>query len=355
MSRREQRRAGLRWALGLGVALAAAPGAHAVSHAALLHEANAAVKPRRRLHERERVMLALGTAMSLRVAHAEIDVAERALGAAVAAVQRVDAALSLFRDDSALVSLNRLGVLDPAPVELVRTLRAGLDLARETEGAFDPTIQPLWRTWFEAHLQQRVPSPRAIQAARRFLGWRDVSLGSARIALGARGRALTLNGIAQGVAADRAGAALREHGIAHALVDTGEWLAWGRAPDDGPWRLGVAAPGGGSGAPRALLARLQPDGRALACSADDRLTFTSDGSEHHILDPRTGHSPRALALVVIAAGSAARADALSKPVFLAGSVDAALARARRLGVDALAVDKTGRWGATAGMPLARMR
>ena len=100
-----------------------------------------------------------------------------------------------------------------------------------------------------------------------------------------------------------------------------------------------------------LLATLLADGCAVACSADDKLTFTADRREHHILDPRSGHSPRQLSMVVVAARSAAWADALSKPLFM-GSAEQALVMARRFGVDVLAVEKSGRWRSSAGLRLA---
>ena len=54
--------------------------------------------------------------------------------------------------------------------------------------------------------------------------------------------AITLNGIAQGFAANVIKARWQAMGIEHALINTGEWLALGRAQDDKGWQLGVANP-----------------------------------------------------------------------------------------------------------------
>ena len=54
--------------------------------------------------------------------------------------------------------------------------------------------------------------------------------------------AVTLNGIAQGYAADRVVAVLRDHGIAHALVDTGELRPVGQKAAGEPWTAGVQHP-----------------------------------------------------------------------------------------------------------------
>jgi thiamine biosynthesis lipoprotein len=333
------RRRALCWALGLG--------AWAATGSALAEERAAA------LHWHESASLALGTTIWLRVAHAEAELAERAVAAAMAAVMRVDAALSLFRPDSALSRLNHVGSLESPPPELRAALQLALHTARASGGTFDPTVQPLWSTWYEAHLAGRVPSARELAASRARAGWREIGVDPARIHLARPGMALTLNGIAQGFAADEARAVLRRHGVRHALLDTGEWMPMGRSENGDPWRLGVGRPGAAPAEFQTMapvLATLRADGRAVACSADDKLTFTADRREHHIIDPRTSHSPRQLAMVVVVASSAAWADALSKPLFM-GSAAQALAMARRFGVDVLAVEKGGRWRASAGMPL----
>jgi thiamine biosynthesis lipoprotein len=338
------RRRLLRCAWGLAALVPGLSPAAPRAHAAAQRELES-------LHWQDSALLALGTTVSLRVAHVDASRAQAALAAAVDAVQRVDAALSLVRPDSALVQLNREGRLRSAAAELRAALQIARQVSHVSGGAFDATIQPLWRTWYEAHLQGRVPAAAEITAAQRRLGWREVFVDAGgEVRLGRRGMALTLNGIAQGLAADLAGAALRRHGVRHALVDSGEWLPIGQAPGGSAWRLGVADPRSATapGRAAALLATLEADGRALACSADDRLGFVADHSEHHILDPRSGHSPRQLALVVVAARSAAWADALTKPLFMGGMAQA-LALAKWLGVDALVVDKAGRVAATAGL------
>lgn len=352
-----ERRRVLGWGLGLGASLPFAMSAQARDSAAALHWHEAAT-------------LALGTTVSVRVGHAAAEQAQRAAAAAMSAVAEVDAALSLFRADSALARLNRERELATPPPALIHALRWAQRAWRASGGRFDPSVQPLWRTWFETAQQGRQPTASEVARGRALLGFEQLALDAQHLRLPAPGMALTLNGIAQGVAADAARQALRQHGIQHALVDTGEWVAMGsapRAPMPGApvgdasarsaagdaWRLGIAAPAQQDNpVPSALLATLLADGRAVACSADDKLSFTPDRREHHVLDPRTGHSPRVLAMVVVAAPWAAWADAMTKPLMM-GTAAQALAWARRVGVDVLVVDKAGRWQASAGMRLVR--
>jgi FAD:protein FMN transferase len=158
--------------------------------------------------------------------------------------------------------------------------------------------------------------------------------------------AITLNGIAQGYAADLARERLRAHGIEHALLDTGEWAPLGHGPENLPWRLAVADPRQPAGAVQAVVV-LQAQGRSVATSSDAHTAFSADLRHHHIFDPRSGESPTQLASVTVAADSCALADALTKVMFMGGIPDA-LGLAQRWGVDVLAIDKAGRWQASPG-------
>jgi thiamine biosynthesis lipoprotein len=275
------------------------------------------------LHWRHRVLLGLGTTLNLRAAHADPGRAERALDLAVAEIRAIEASMSLFRPDSELQRLNRDGVLHRPGPHLLAVLREALTIARRSAGAFDPTVQPLWASFERARQAGRLPTPRELAAARALVDWQAVQVSDQRVRLHRPGMALTLNGIAQGHAADAAAAALRAHGIRHGLLDTGEFAVLGRNEQDRP---------------------------CIATSAAHRSAFSADLQHHHIFDPATGRSPTALRSVTVAATSGMRADALTKVMYIAGPDRiAALAQAWQVGV--LWVDGHGRWDATPDLRL----
>ena len=80
-----------------------------------------------------------------------------------------------------------------------------------------------------------------------------------------------------------------------------------------------------------------------------RLAPTS--RHHHLLDPRTGHSPTELSSVSIAAGSAMQADALSTAVFVMGAAAGFDLARETPGVDAMFVLKDGSVRLTPNFPL----
>lgn len=292
---------------------------------------------------RERALLGFGTTLWLRAGHADGAVADRALDAAVALLRHIERQMSLFDPNSALQRLNRDGVLAQPDPHLVAVLLQAQAVAARSGGAFDVTVQPLWATWQQAQAAGRRPTADALARARERVDWRRLQVSAHDIRFTRPGMALTLNGIAQGYAAEQARTLLRSHGITAALLDCGEWAPVGHAPDGQPWRLGLASPRDSA----RLLRTLAADGRGIAVSTDATLRFGADDRDHHILDPHTGRSPQHLSAVVVAAPSTTLADALTKVLFM-GTAEQALALARQWGVDAVTVDKAGRLQATPG-------
>ena len=329
------RRQYLQMALGLGMGL---PGRHA------------AARPAGALQWRERALLGFGTTLWLRAAHEDEQRVQAGLDAAVQAIRHVERQMSLFDENSALCQLNREGRLDVADPDLFGVLTLAQQVAAGSQGAFDVTMQPLWQTWESARQAGVLADGTSLRAARRLVDWRGLRIDARGVRLQRAGMAVSLNGIAQGYAADLARSRLQAAGIAHALLDTGEWSAWGNGPQATPWRLGVAEPAAPHLHPLGL--ELVNDGRAVATSSDAHSVFSTDRRHHHIIDPRSGYSPAVWASVTVVARSCALADALTKVFFMA-PLPQAMPLARRWGVDVLLVDKTGRWHASAGLPLRR--
>ncbi|MRX50478.1 thiamine biosynthesis protein ApbE [Paracoccus sp. S-4012] len=252
----------------------------ALSACALALPAQAAV-PRREWRG-----LALGADVVLRVEGAEAGRARAFFAEAARALRSVEDRFSLYRG-SDLRRLNAIGRLSRPPAEFRHLLTLARAVHDATGGAFDPTVQPLW----QAVREGRAPD-------RALLGFAAVSVSEAEVRLPRPGMALTLNGIAQGWAADRLAAVALRHGLGEVLIDTGEIVGTGR-----DWDAGIAAPDG------RMLRRLTLRDRALATSAPLGTRIGPEGDAPHILDPRGG-APR-WSLASVSAPSAALADALS--------------------------------------------
>jgi thiamine biosynthesis lipoprotein len=288
---------------------------------------------------------ALGTKVSLLVLHQDPELAQAALADALEEVQGVDRLMSLYRDDSQLVALNRDGELSQPDARLLEVLRFSRDLADRTEGAFDVTVQPLWLAFTQAKARGGLPAEDEIRALRAKVDWRGLEVTDEAVRL-RPGMSVTLNGVAQGYAADRALLAVRRHGVEHALLDAGEFDTLGRKADNKVWTLGVQDPRNAD----ALAARLAVDGRALATSGDYETYFTPDFVNHHIFDPATGHSPTQLSSTSVLAPNALQADGLSTAFMVLGAQRSLALAAALPGVDALLIGKDGQRWQTPGLP-----
>lgn len=225
--------------------------------------------------------------------------ADALIARAVAEISRLEGLFSLHQD-SELTRLNAAGHLaNPAP-EMLELLSISGAINARTNGAFDPTIQPLWALYAESIAAGHSPS--AAQIAARNTGWQHVRFSATEISFAKHDMALTLNGIAQGFIADKIAALFRAEGVANVLIDTGEIMALGFAPNGAAWPVTIANSGG-------QIAPLS--NAAIATSAPLGTILDDAGTVGHILDPRTGQAGGQWAQVSVTATSAALADGLS--------------------------------------------
>lgn len=267
---------------------------------------------------------AMGAEATLILNHPDPARAAAILRRVEAELRRLEGIFTLYRADSELSQLNRVGVLAAPSPELVEALRLAGTVHRATDGRFDPSVQPVWRAYATG------ADARALDAARGLIGFDRVHVGEDRIAL-PRGFELTLNGIAQGCIADRVADMLRAEGAVNTLVNMGEISAIGGRSAADPWRVGLS--GGGE---------VELADRALAVTEAAGFTFDAAGRLPHLIDPTSG-APRAeWRRVVAVAPRAGLADALSTGLALAPAPAIRAALAALPGVQVRALDARGR-------------
>lgn len=253
-----------------------------------------------------RTFRAMGTDVELIV---DAKAADRALAAAAAEFERLEAILSRFRESSELTQLNEQGSIDASP-DLQRIVALALDARTRTGGRFDPTVHDAVvsagydRTFAEvapdtpAHAGPAVPARGAVH------------VDGGRITLGA-GVRIDLGGIGKGYAAERAAAVLAAAGPC--LVNAGGDIA----TRGGVWPVGVET--------NTTTMTLELSGGALATSGRDRRTWRRAGRTlHHVIDPRTGAPAETDVLrVTVVAPDAVEAEVRATSLFLAGAKQAA--------------------------------
>ena len=253
---------------------------------------------------------ALGAEARLVLSGASDAQARHVFARVVSELAQVEAQFSLYRD-SALTRLNRDGRLSHPSHHMLNLFALAGQVHQATGQAFDPTIQPLWLA---------LATGGDPDTARAAIGWHRLRMSRDEIRLDP-GMALTLNGIAQGHAADRIAALMRAEGFGNVLIDMGEVQALGVRPQGGAWRAQIAGPEGQA------LADVPLTDRALATSSPLGTRIGPGSAPHlgHILHPKG--LPPLWQTVSISAPSAALADALSTAACLLDrpAIDAALA------------------------------
>jgi thiamine biosynthesis lipoprotein len=286
----------------------------------------------------ERSLVGFGTTLWLKAAHTDAGRLQMALNESVKAIRSVEKQMSLFDPDSAVSRLNRLGELQNPDAELVSVLTLAQHVSMRSAGAFDVTMQPLWGLWSFHSQTQTVPSAKAISQTRSLVNWQALTVSPEVVRLNVKGMGVSLNGIAQGYAADKVRAVLQLHGVQHALIDTGETSVLGQSSKGENWRFAVEP----SVASTVTSPAISPHGWALATSSDSHTVFSADHMHHHILNPHTGDSPSHWASVSVIAPSCALADALTK-VFFMCPPHGVERLAKAWGVGVVLQNKRGEW------------
>nr|WP_281273117.1 FAD:protein FMN transferase [Desulfosoma caldarium] len=265
----------------------------------------------------------MGTVVSMAVVSQDAHQAYEALEAAFEEMARLEAMMSVFREDSELSRVNREASRHPVTVspELYRVIELSLHISQITQGAFDITVGPLMNLWPFDKNEKKLPSSQAIQEALSRVGYHHVVLSSKdrSVFFSVPGMVLDLGGIAKGFAIDQAVNVLKGRGIAAALVNAGgDILAYGTKPDGQPWRVGLQHPRNSQD----LLTVLTMSDQAMVTSGDYERYFLVDGKRYsHIVDPRSGFTARATASVTVMADSAAFADGLATGILVLGPED----------------------------------
>lgn len=254
----------------------------------------------------------LGGLSSITLWHPNRTFAECAIAQMLVEVDRLENIFSLYRPDSEISRLNREGRLDRASPDLQLVLDYSQQIAQASDGAFDPTIQPIWQ-FYASGASDRMGLDRALRLVdyTAIVGVRNT------LRLGQSGMAISLNGIAQGYITDRITELLGNQGFENAMIQLGETRALGSAPDGSAFSVGIVDPA----SPRQIGSEVSLANAALSVSGGYGTTFNRPGV-HHIFDPHNGQSAQLLRQVAVIAPKAVWADALSTAIYVAGEAAA---------------------------------
>lgn len=272
----------------------------------------------------------MGTVINFSVLASDKDQGQRAIQATRAEMERLITIFDHRNPNTQLAKLNSTGSLDQPSFELVALLQRALGISTLTSGAFDITVKPLvdaLRDGEDDYL-----------SLLELVDYRKILIKDAQIKFTQPNMSVTLDGIAKGHIVDGGVAVLRSLGFESVLVEAGgDMLASSDSVEKHDWKIGINNPRFTKKPD--YIADFSINNQAVATSGDYVHHFSSDFSQHHIINPHSGFSPTQLSSVTVIAPSATEADALSTALMVLG-VDDGLAFVEKLsGVEALFATK----------------
>ena len=216
-------------------------------------------------------------------------------------------------------SIAKLNSANGEPVTLdddaYNALKQAVELAKFTNGAFDPTTAVLSDLWGIGTDSPSVPNDEQINETLTHVGYENiVFLEDNQVKL-LNGAQVDLGGIGKGYVTD-----LVTKDISTPILASlgGNIGAYGENPnsDNGLWSIGLADPDNNS----SYIASIKIKDLSIVTSGDYERYFEQDGVRyHHIFDPKTGYpAQNELRAVTVIDRNSTRADALTTALFVMG-------------------------------------
>ncbi len=300
----------------------------------------------RELHKVTETRLGMGTFVSVTAMHPSKVQAQEVIGRAFEEMDRLTSLLDRYRAVSPIGALNKEGHLTDVPPEVAHVLGRSFHFHNLSGGAFDITVQPLvdlYKEHFRAH--HAPPSDKDLHKVLDLVDARAVSFDGKAIRFKKEGMGITLDGIAKGYIIDQMAESIRGSGIEHVLVNAGgDIRAAGGKKDGTPWKVGIQNPDKKG----PYVDVIEMANGAVATSGNYEIYFDEEKFYHHIVNPRTGISPRQSSSVSVMASNVMDADALSTAVFVLEPKEGARFIEEVPGTKCLIIDRSGKRFASKG-------
>ncbi len=257
------------------------------------------------------------------------------LAEAAQIVHDLEEKLSAYRNTSELSKINQHAGVYPVECssDTREVLEIALEIAKASEGRFDPTIGVLSQGGYGFGTgREKLLSKSESKRLQALVNYRDVEIEGDRVFLKRVGMALDLGGIGKGFAVDKVIAFLKKKKVKAALVSIGgEIHAYGKV-----WHLGIQHP-----RENRLLAQVITYRKdTLMTSSGDYERYIKDTSHHHILQPSDAMSANRFSSLTLVSNTldAARMDALNTALFQMDE-GSWKSLAALYGIETLSVDK----------------
>ena len=260
-------------------------------------------------------------------------------------LQTINQQMSTYLLESEISRFNRHTSPTPYKVssDFATVTRNALALSKESDGAFDPTLDPLIKLWGFGSSDNPTtePSLDQIEELREQCGTRFLNVKQQYLEKSHPKLQLNLGAIAKGFAVDKIAKMLDDRKYTCYYVEIGgEVRVKGSNQDGVPWRIGIDHPSYGAQPGKDPWVIVQLRNKAIATSGDYRNFFTGDDGlmYSHVFDPRTGRPlTNEVASVSVIANSCMLADGMATALMVMGPKEGLIWVNKKPSVEALFV------------------
>lgn len=209
----------------------------------------------------------------------------------LAALNQVDASLSMFNPSSTISKINS-GESDLTDSLLLHVLQLSKTISKETDGAFDVTVAPLVNAWGFGFKSNTFPDSAMVDSLRGLVGWDKLTVEGNRLVKADPNMIIDFSAVAKGFGVDWVARLFQKKGIRNFMIEIGgEVITSGTNPKNELWHIGINSPeedsiqGGNE-----LQVILAMSDCAMATSGNYRNYYLHDGKRiAHTIDPKTGY------------------------------------------------------------------
>lgn len=267
--------------------------------------------------EKETYMM--GTIINLKVYGKN---AENATEKAIKRVEEIENKMSVNIEDSEISKLNsKAGVsAEKLSADTYSVIEKAVKYSKLTEGAFDPTIEPIVKLWGIGTDAERVPSDVEINEKLKLVDYKDIILNDkdSTAKLKRISQAVDLGAIAKGYTADEIKGILLENKISSAIINLGGNIyAMGHKVDGTDWNIGIQNPLDTRGE---YLGTVSVSDKSVVTSGNyERFFMVGAKRYHHIFNPKNGYpSENGIISTTIISDASIDGDVLSTSTYILG-------------------------------------
>jgi FAD:protein FMN transferase len=277
--------------------------------------------------------IALGTFITIIIAHPDVGKGKAALNLAFSEINRVQSLMSVYSIKSEVSLLNTNGCYEGLSSDTRYVIKKANYYSELSGGVFDITVLPVLELWQAHYRSSRVPSAEEIREKQKLVDYRNLVMEDNRVWFTRAGMKVTLAGAAKGYAVDQAIEMLIKCNIKNALVNAGgDIRCIGGKTDSLPWRIAIRNPQD----KRRVSTVLEIRDKAVATSGAYQRPYND------MIDPRSGRPvEQEVASASVLADKAIDADILTKCIYVPGIKGSIKILSKLSGVEGIVITREG--------------